>query len=77
VAVGVLLFVGGMALAIRRATGHLLVARSALMLVTAFAILAAELPPLYTLAIAFAGVTAACVLEQRMRLPLEVGSPSG
>jgi low temperature requirement protein LtrA len=77
VALGVLLFVGGMALAIRRATGHLLVARSVLMLVTAFAILAAEVPPLYTLAIAFAGVTAACVLEQRMRLPLEVGAPPG
>ena len=71
-ALGLVLFVGGMALAVRRATGHLLGARTALVLLTAFAIVATKVSPLFSLLIALAGVTAACVVEQRAQVPFEV-----
>jgi low temperature requirement protein LtrA len=70
-ALGIVLFVGGMALAVWRASGHLLLARSALVLLTALAIVAANALPLYSLMLALAGVTVACVIEQRATFPFE------
>jgi low temperature requirement protein LtrA len=70
-AVGLVLFIGGMAIAIWRATGHLLLARLMLVAVTAVTIVvvAGVAPPL-SLAIAFAGTAAIVVMEQRVGRPV-------
>jgi low temperature requirement protein LtrA len=65
-AVGLVLFVGGMAAAIRRATHHLLLPRIILTVGTAVAIVVvSEISGLFTLAIAFAGIVVIAVVEQR------------
>lgn len=66
-AAGLVLFVGGMAIAIRRATRHLLVPRVILTVGTAIAIVAVSgVTGQFTLAIAFAGILAIVVVEQRL-----------
>ena len=62
-ALGLLLFVGGMALAVRRATGQLLVVRLALIAVAAVLIAALPVAPLITLSVALVGVVAIDVIE--------------
>lgn len=65
-AAGLVLFVGGMAVAIQRATGRLLLPRVFLTVGTAIAVVAvSEVSGLLTLAIAFAGLLAIAILEQR------------
>jgi low temperature requirement protein LtrA len=65
-ALGLALFAGGMALAIRRATGRLLLPRAAIIATTAVAVVALPgIPPAVTLALAFLGVAAVGALEQR------------
>lgn len=65
-AVGLALFVGGMAMAMWRATHRLLLPRLILTVATAIAVVAvAGVAPLITLAIAFAGIVAIAALEQR------------
>ena len=64
-AAGLVLFVGGMAIAIWRATRHLLVPRIILIAGTAIAVVAVSgINGLYSLAIAFAGIVAIVVVEQ-------------
>ena len=64
-AVGLLLFVGGMALAVRRAAGSWLVPRLVAISVTAVALVAAGgVPPLVTLVMAWAGTAAVAALER-------------
>ena len=66
VAVGLVLFVGGMAVAIRRATGYLLLPRIILTVGTAIAVVAvSEASGLLNMAIAFAGILAIAIVEQR------------
>ena len=63
---GLFLFVGGMAYAVRRAHGVLLVARLALLVVTALVIiLVPNVTGLVTMALAFAGVLLIALVEQR------------
>lgn len=65
-AVGLVLFVGGMAVAIWRATGHLLLPRVILTVGTAIAVVAvSEASGLLNLVIAFVGIVAIAVVEQR------------
>ena len=65
-AIGLILFVGGMAVALWRATGRLLLPRVILTVATAVAILAlTEVSPLLTLAIALVGIVIIDALEQR------------
>jgi low temperature requirement protein LtrA len=65
-AAGLALFVGGMAPAMWRATKRLLLPRMALIALTAILIIAiADIDPLITLAIAFTGVAAVAVAEER------------
>src|SRR5688572_7322514 len=65
-AAGLALFLGSMAVAIWRATGHLLRARLTIALATAAIItLMSGVAPAVTLAVAFAGVAALCIWEQR------------
>jgi low temperature requirement protein LtrA len=65
-ALGLLLFVGGMAAAMLRCAGHLLLPRIVLTAATACAVLAVTgVPPLVTLAIALAGIVIIAVQEQR------------
>lgn len=69
-AAGLLLFVGGMAVAMWRATCGRLWPRAILIAVTAAAVMAVEaVPPIVTLAIAFAGVAAVAGVEQRATKP--------
>ena len=64
-ALGLVLFVGGIALATWRASQHLLGGRLVLIGLTAVAILAlADVHPSMSLGIAFLGVAAVCVFEQ-------------
>jgi low temperature requirement protein LtrA len=66
-AVGLALFVGGMAVAIWRATRHLLLFRVVLIVGTAIAVAAvAGVAVLYTLAIAFVGIAIIIVAEHRV-----------
>ena len=66
-ALGFALFVGGMALAMWRATARFLVARVVLTLVTVAAIIfVAGVSPLITLAIAFVGIVLIDALEQQI-----------
>jgi low temperature requirement protein LtrA len=70
-AVGLVLFVGGMAAAIWRATSRLLILRVVLIVVTAIAVVAlAGVSPPITLALACAGVVIIVTLEQRRGDPL-------
>jgi low temperature requirement protein LtrA len=72
-ALGLLLFVGGMALALWRATRRVLLARIALTAATAAAIVFLPLQlPLVSLALAFLGVTAVAALEQQSFPPAQV-----
>jgi low temperature requirement protein LtrA len=65
-AVGLVLFVGGMAVAIWRSTGHLLLPRLILTVGTAIAVVAvSEASGLLNLVIAFVGILAIAVVEQR------------
>ncbi len=65
-AVGLALFVGGMAVAIRRATHHLILPRVLVILGTGVAIVVvSEISGLFTLAIAFVGIVVIAVVEQR------------
>jgi len=65
-AVGLVLFVGGMAVAIRRATHHLILPRVLVILGTGVAIVVvSEISGLFTLAIAFVGIVVIAVVEQR------------
>ena len=65
-AVGLALFVGGMAAAVWRATRRLLLARVVLTAITAIAVVAvAGVSPLLTFAMALMGIVAIAVLEQR------------
>jgi len=65
-AVGVVLFVGGMALALWRATGRLPVPRTIVTVAIAVAVaVVGGVSPIVTLAIAFAGVAAVAFLEER------------
>lgn len=67
-AIGLVLFVGGMAAAIRRATGYLLTVRIVLILGTALAIIAISgVSGLLTLVISFVGILAIIVVEQRAK----------
>jgi low temperature requirement protein LtrA len=71
-AIGLALFVGGMAAAIWRATRRLLVPRVILSAVTAIAIVAVTgVASLLTLAIALVGIVAIAALEQRTGSPME------
>ena len=66
-AVGLILFVGGMAVAVWRATQRILVPRFVLIMVTAFVIVVlSDLMPFFTLAIAFVGVLLVALVEERM-----------
>jgi hypothetical protein len=65
-AAGLALFLGAMAIAIWRATRHRLLARLGVALATAAAItLLSSVAPAVTPGVAFAGVAALCVWEQR------------
>ena len=65
-AVGVVLFVGGMALALWRATGRLPVLRTSMTVATAVAVaVVGGVSPIVTLALALAGVAAVAFLEER------------
>lgn len=65
-AVGLVLFVGGMAVAIRRATGRLLLPRVIITVGTAVVVVAlSEVSGLLTLAIAFIGIVFIAIIEQR------------
>jgi low temperature requirement protein LtrA len=65
-ALGLALFVGGMALALHRGTGHLPLTRAGLVLLTAGAVLAVpNVAPVATLAIALVGVAWIALIEQR------------
>jgi low temperature requirement protein LtrA len=67
---GLLLFLGGMAPAMWRATCGRLLPRVALTMITAAAVMAVEaVPPIVTLVIAFAGVAAVAGVEQRATEP--------
>ena len=64
-ALGLALFVGGVAVAVRRATGRVLVARVVLTLITAIAVVAvAAVAPWVTLTLGFVGVVMIALLEQ-------------
>jgi len=66
-AAGLLLFVGGMAIAIRRATGHLLLPRLIVIVATAVAVAAVSgVTGHLTLTIAFAGLLTVAIIEQRL-----------
>lgn len=65
-AVALLLFVGGTAVAVWRAKGQLLLPRMFLIVTVAAIVMITQLPVLFTLLIAFVGVLAITVLEQRM-----------
>lgn len=69
-AVGLLLFIGGMAVAIWRATGRLLWPRLVLVVATAGGIVAVHARPLVSLAIALIGTVTVAVLEQRADSPV-------
>ena len=65
-AAGLLLFVGGMAIALWRATGRLLLPRSILIVATAIVVVAVSgVSGQITLVIAFAGILAVAIIEQR------------
>ena len=65
-AFGLVLFIGGMAFAIRRATGYLLIPRIILIGVTALAVIFLQnLPGLITLGIALIGILLVAIVEQR------------
>ena len=65
---GVLLFVGGMALALWRATRHLLLPRVLIALVTAvLVVVVSGVAPAFSLAIVLVGVVAIAIIEQRSR----------
>lgn len=67
-----MLFVGGMAAAVWRATGRLLWPRIVLTSATTALIVAVTgLPPLLSLAIAFVGVAVIAAVEQRAGSPIE------
>ena len=74
-AVGLLLFVGGMAAATWRATGHLLWPRIGLALAAAGTIVVITAPPLVSLAIALVGTVLVAVLERRAIPPTIHASP--
>ena len=62
---GVMLFVGGTGLAVRRATGEVLVPRLGVIALTGVAVVAlAGVPPAASLGVAFAGVAAVGLLER-------------
>lgn len=70
-AVGLVLFVGGMAVAVWRATGGRMWARVILILTTATAIVAVTgISALVSLGVALIGVIAILVLEQRVGIPI-------
>lgn len=70
-ALGLTLFTGGMVAAMWRATGHLLWPRAIVLTITFAAILfVSGVTPLVTLSIAFVGIVAIAVLEQREGAPL-------
>jgi hypothetical protein len=70
-ALGLLLFVGGMAVAIWRATRRLLLPRLILTLGTAVAVVAVVgVTPLLTMAIAFVGLLIIVIVEQRAVKPI-------
>ena len=74
-AAGLILFIGGMALAVRRATGQLLLPRTILILATAVVVVvASSVSGQVSLAIAFAGILAIVVVEQRAGDLAVVGS---
>jgi low temperature requirement protein LtrA len=69
-AIGLALFVGGMAVAVWRATRRLLLPRLILILGTAGLVMAVTgIAPLWTLAIALLGVVIIAALEQRAKAP--------
>ncbi len=75
-AVGLALFVGGMALATWRAIRRLLLPRVILTAVTALTVVAVTgVPALFTLAIALVGIIAIAVLEHRTNSPLGDAQP--
>lgn len=75
-AIGLVLFVGGMAVAVRRATGSRMRARLILILPTAMVIVAiAGVSVAVTLGIALTGMLAILVLEQRAKTPIVVERP--
>ena len=63
-ALGLALFVGGMAVAVRRATRRLLVPRAALTVTTALAVVVAGVASWVTLGMGFVGVALIALLEQ-------------
>jgi low temperature requirement protein LtrA len=70
-ALGLVLFVGGMALAMWRATGKVLTARVVVTLLTAAAVVMVErVTPFVSLALAFVGIAVVCAIEQRAELPV-------
>jgi hypothetical protein len=72
-AVGLLLFVGGMAVAIWRATKRVLVPRLILILGTAFLILTISgVSAIISMGIAFVGVLIIAIVEQRSLMPIKV-----
>ncbi len=76
-AVGLALFVGGLALAIWRATRRLLLPRVILAIGTAAAIVAiSEVAPWLSLAITFVGLTAVLILEERTISPIAESHPA-
>jgi low temperature requirement protein LtrA len=77
-AAGLVLFVGGMAVALWRATGRVLVPRAILTAATAATVVAlAGVPPVVTFAIALAGVAAVAAQEQRATIapPAQLHAP--
>ena len=69
-AVGLVLFVGGMAVAIWRATRRPMLSRAVLIAVTGIAIVVVEVGAAITLGIALTGVIAISVLEHRSTSPI-------
>ena len=77
-AVGLVLFVGGMAVAMWRATGRPLLPRAILSIGTAIAVVAVTgLTSWLTLAIALFGIVAISIVEQRTGMPVVVARPEG
>jgi low temperature requirement protein LtrA len=69
-AIGLALFAGGMAVAVWRATRRLLHPRLIITATTVIALVAVNgVAPLITLTIAFVGIAAIAILEQRMITP--------
>lgn len=71
-ALGLTLFVGGMAAAIWRATGRLILSRAAIIVVTGFAIVVAEVGATITMGIALLGIITIAMLEQKSEIPIAV-----